>query len=183
MTPRLASLSEVEARAWQELARAAGDKQHEWRTPVLATVNAETVDARTVILREVDVHRRQLTFFTDERAGKVAQLQRNPLAAMVMWSANLGWQLRCRIVLSIETPGLAATSRWARIRLTPAAQDYLWPLAPGTPLNDSQDTPQAPELPARKPTYFTVVTAQVLSILRGLRRPRGTSTRLPQSRS
>ena len=106
MTPRRASFSEDEARAWQELARAAGDKQHEWRTPVLATVNAETVDARTVILREVDVHRRQLTFLTDERAGKVAQLQRNPLAAMVMWSANLGWQLRCRVVLSIERRAL-----------------------------------------------------------------------------
>jgi pyridoxamine 5'-phosphate oxidase len=162
MTP-LATLPEIEAEVWQQLERAVRDKQHAWRVPVLATVNADAAEARTVILREVDARQKQLVTFTDERAGKVAQLLRNPRATLVMWSPALGWQLRCRVLLSLEMTGLAATSRWARIKLTPAAQDYLARLPPGAELA----APSAPEaLPAEplKREYFAVVTAQVLAI-------------------
>ena len=160
MTPRLPSLAAIEAEVWHQLERAAHDKQHEWRAPVLATVDGEGADARTVILREVDARQKQLLTFTDDRAGKVAQLLHHPRATLVMWSPKLSWQLRCRVLLSLEMTGLAATSRWARIKLTPAAQDYLARLPPGAPLG-------APEVPTSAPLkreYFAVVNAQVLAI-------------------
>ena len=97
---------------------------------------------------------------TDERAGKVTQLLRHPRATLVMWSPALGWQLRCRVLLSLEMSGLAATSRWAKIKLTPAAQDYLARLPPGAPLDAAVAV--APEPLKRE--YFAVVSAQVLSI-------------------
>jgi pyridoxamine 5'-phosphate oxidase len=168
MNERLASLAEIEAEVWQQLARATHDKHHEWRAPVLATVNGDTADARTVILREVDVAQKQLLSFTDDRAGKVAQLLRHPRATMVMWSRALSWQLRCRVLLSLEMTGLAATSRWARIKLTPAAQDYLARLPPGAPLDTPPgQRPGEPEVPAADPIkreYFAVINAQVLAI-------------------
>ncbi len=166
MTERLATLAAIEAEVWQQLVLATQDKQHEWRTPVLATVDGESVDARTVILREVDPQQKQLLSFTDDRAGKVAQLLRSPNGSMVMWSRALGWQLRCRVLLSLEMTGLAATSRWARIKLTPAAQDYLARLPPGAPLNppELRETPDAPAAGLLKREYFAVLSAQVLSI-------------------
>ena len=159
MAGRLGSLAEIGAEVWAELGRAPRDKQHPWRTPVLATVSGDAADARTVVLREVDARQRQLLIYTDERASKVTQLLTHPDGTLVMWSPQLGWQLRCRVRLSLDTSGLAATSRWARIKLSPAAQDYLSPLPPGTPL-----PPQAPGHSAPEREYFSVISAEVTSI-------------------
>ena len=160
MNGRLTTLEEVEAALWQVLVAAAGDKSHPWRTPVLATADGEGADARTVILREVDVRQKQLFFYTDERAGKVRQLLNHPVGTLVMWSPALGWQMRCRVRLAVEMSGLAASSRWARIKLSPTAQDYLSPLPPGTPL----DPLAPPTHGAVKRDYFAVIDATVNAI-------------------
>ncbi|MEO8807874.1 MAG: pyridoxamine 5'-phosphate oxidase [Burkholderiaceae bacterium] len=165
---RLATLAEIQTEVWHQLERTAHDKQHGWRTAVLATINGEAADARTVILREVDALQKQLIMFSDDRAGKVAQLLKHPHGTVVMWSAQLGWQLRCRVLLSLEMTGLAATSRWASIKLTPAAQDYLARLPPGTPLDAPLGkhapggSPPAPEPLTRE--YFAVICAQVVEL-------------------
>lgn len=160
MPTRLASLPAIQATVWDELARCIGDKDHPWRTPVLATVAGDAADARTVVLREVDARHKQLLIYTDERAGKVAQLLHHPLGTLVMWSPTLGWQLRCRVRLTLEMSGLASSSRWARIKLSPAAQDYLSPLPPGAPLEDAAAPPREPV--ARD--YFAVIDASVESL-------------------
>lgn len=160
MPTRLATLEDVEAALWQQLAAAAADNAHPWRTPVLATVDGDAADARTVVLREVDVRQRQFLFYTDERAGKVRQLLNHPIGTMVMWSPTLGWQLRCKVRLAIEMSGLAASSRWARIKLSPAAQDYLSPLPPGTPL----DPLAPPTHGAVRRDYFAVIDATVEAV-------------------
>ncbi len=158
---RLASLPEIEAALWQELSRVATDRQHPWRTPVLATTDGDIGDARTVLVREVSTDEKLINIYTDQRAGKVAQLRAHPVGTLVMWSPTLGWQLRCRVRLTLETAGLAVASRWARIKLSPAAQDYLSPLPPGSelpeaPVPSGQDRAALP--------YFAVVEAKVLSI-------------------
>lgn len=160
MADRLATLEEIDAEVWRQLGLCAKDKSHPWRVCVLATLNGELADARLVVLREVDDRRKQLLFYTDERAGKVAQLLKHPQGTMVMWSPALGWQLRCRVRLSIEMSGLAASSRWARIKLSPAAQDYLSPLPPGTPLENSP----APGHSTVARDYFAVIDAAVEAI-------------------
>jgi hypothetical protein len=157
--PRLQTLAEIEAALWHELARAPLDRHHEWRTPVLATVDGDAPDARTVVLRETDRDARELRFFTDARSPKVRQLAQQPRGVLMMWSTRLSWQLRLRVHLQAETDGLAVASRWARLRQSPAAQDYLSPLAPGTPLGGSVDVRAAPER-----NHFALVTAQLQSI-------------------
>lgn len=159
MDDRLDSLAAIEAAVWHHLAGCVADKAHPWRTPVLATINGDLADARTVVLREVDARTKQLLIYTDERAGKVHQLLNHPRGTLVMWSPALGWQLRCRVRLSLEMSGLAASSRWARIRLSPAAQDYLSPLPPGTPLHGA-----APAHPPVTRAYFAVIDATVESL-------------------
>ena len=161
MQARLSTLTEIEDALWRELGRATTDRHHAWRTAVLATVSMQggepAADARNVVLREVDRDERQLIVYTDARAAKAAQLRAHPHGSLVMWSSALGWQLRCRVRLTIEDTGLAVSSRWERLKLSPAAQDYLSPLPPGTPL---AATPAA----LSERSCFAVVTAQVEAI-------------------
>ena len=142
MNTRIESLHLIERSCWQELEAAAAQRGHPWRTMALATTDGEVGHARMVILREVDAARQQLIVYTDARSAKAAQIASHPLGTLLAWSAELGWQLRLRCRFAIDSGGLAASSRWARLKLTPAAQDYLSPLAPGSVLTP-YDSPRA----------------------------------------
>lgn len=159
---RLKTLDAIEAALWEQLEAASRNRSHGWRTPVLATVTSQGLpDARTIVLREVDAAQRQLRFYTDERSPKAEQLRALPRGVLVMWSHALGWQLRIGVALDLQVHGLAVSSRWARLKLSPAAHDYLSPLPPGTDL----PTPAA-GLTAREEDrgHFALVTAAVESI-------------------
>lgn len=161
MSTRLDDLQTLEDTLWSDLQRAATDRGHPWRVAVLATTDGVAADARSVVLRDVDSTRRALIIYTDSRSPKVQQLQDHPRGTLVMWWPARGWQLRLRVLLAIETSGLAVSSRWARLKMSPAAQDYLSPLPPGSPLQGPADSP-APARGTRE--HFGVVTAQVLAI-------------------
>lgn len=149
-----AELRAVEGAIWDELARCTSGKQHGWRRSVLATVDGDRADARVVVLRECSRTDRTLTFFTDERSPKVRQILANPNGTIVAWSEALSWQLRLAVRLELVANGLAVSSRWARLKLTPGAQDYLSPLPPGTTV------PQPlPDRGSRE--YFAVITATI----------------------
>ena len=158
---RLESLAEIEAAVWRELAQAVRDKQHGWRVAVLATVDRQGADARSVVLRDLDAPTRTLLMYTDARSPKTAQLAAHPEGTLVLWSAALGWQLRLRVALALETSGLRVSSRWATLKLTPAAQDYLSPLPPGAPIGSGVGY-LAPERQSRE--HFAVLAAQVQSV-------------------
>jgi hypothetical protein len=154
---RLDSLSAIEAACWHELVAAADDRAHEWRVMTLATVDRTEADARAVVIREADADERTLSFFTDSRSPKVAQICAHPRGLMLAWSQRLSWQLRLRVVLEVDTEGLEVSSRWARLKLAPAAQDYLSPLQPAA----FSDT-WVPDRTSR--SHFAVVTAAVEAI-------------------
>lgn len=162
MTGRLTDLGQIETAVWREMSSAASERGHEWRTPVLATVaidqqGSTVADARTVVLRDVDVENRRLLIYTDSRAQKVEQLANQPQAMLVMWSQRLGWQLRCRIVCEVSEDGLAVSSHWTQIKLSGSTQDYLAPLAPGETVGAQ------PRVLARR-EHFALVTANVADI-------------------
>lgn len=160
-TSRLESLTEIEAAVWRELVACVHDKQHAWRMPVLATTDGEFGDGRIVVLREVAPEQKRLLIYTDQRSAKVGQLAAHPLGTLVMWSPSLGWQLRCRVALSLDTTGLSVASRWAQIKLSPAALDYLSPLPPGTELAE----PAAAQPPDTQSLgHFAVMDAQIQSV-------------------
>jgi pyridoxamine 5'-phosphate oxidase len=157
MMARPDTLAAIEAGLWAQLGQAPLERGHGWRTGVLATTDGTRADARTIVLREVDAAGRSLIFYTDSRSPKVLQMEALPTGTLVLWSATLGWQLRLQVHLTVQTTGLAVSSRWAQLKLSPAAQDYLSPLPPGSPL----DVP-LPERGTRD--WFAVVTAQVLAV-------------------
>lgn len=157
MDTRVDALNLIEAACWNELERAAHEREHEWRLMALATADGSAPDLRTVVLRECDRTVRQLTFYTDARSPKVAQIVRMPQGTLLVWSRRLGWQLRMRCHLVIETDGQAVSARWARLKMTPSAQDYLSPLPPGTPI-------EHPGLERGTREHFAVVHARIATI-------------------
>ena len=50
MNTRIDSLRLIETACWQELARAAREREHGWRVMTLATVNRDRAEARSVVL-------------------------------------------------------------------------------------------------------------------------------------
>lgn len=154
---RLQELAEIEAAVWRELEAATHDAEHGWRVATLATWDGSRVDARCVVLREFDRESRTLLIYTDERSAKARQLEEHPSGTLVAWSKALGWQLRLAVQLHLQTAGLTVSSRWARLKMSPAAQDYLSPLPPG-----SKICKPTPEIGTR--TFFATMTARVESI-------------------
>lgn len=147
--------TELVRRVWTELQRATVDRHHEWRTPVLATVDPQGApQARTVVLRGADAHALQLVFFTDSRSPKVAELQANPDAALVFWSRRLQWQLRVGVRAVVQTEGQQVDAAWARVGQSAAAGDYLSAQAPGSVVDAATTSGTAQH-------HFAVVTAQV----------------------
>lgn len=157
MDTRFESLDLIGRACWRELERAARDRDHEWRVMTLATVDGERADARSVVVREAVAATKTLLFYADDRSAKVQQLRDHPQATMVAWSRSLSWQLRLRVNLALMEDGLEVSSRWARVKLSPSAQDYLAALPPGTPVDRYQ-----PERGSRE--HFAVVCAEVQSI-------------------
>jgi hypothetical protein len=157
MTSHLDTLELIHQACWHELAQARRDKNHAFRLLSLATVDGEGADLRSVMLREVQAETQTLVFFTDARSPKVAQIGRQPAGTLMAWCKQLGWQLRLRVQLEVLSSGLAVSSHWARLKLTPAAQDYLSPLPPGAPVEHPP-----PERSSRD--HFAVVNARVQSI-------------------
>ena len=153
---RLQQLDEIEQAVWVELDRAPRDRDHAWRVGVLATTDGQSAQARSVVLRDVDKARRKLLFYADSRSPKVQQLQAHPAGALVLWSPALSWQLRLKVQLGVESAGLAVSSRWAALKMSPGAQDYLSPLPPGSPIGAP-----LPERGSRE--FFSVITAHIES--------------------
>jgi pyridoxamine 5'-phosphate oxidase len=165
-TARLEHLNEVEAAVWRELQACVQNKSHAWRVGVLATRDGEGADARSVVLREVDAAERRVLIYMDARSPKARQIQAHPAGTLVLWSREMGWQLRLRVQLSLMASGLAVSSRWARLKMTPGAQDYLSPLPPGSTLNGDPDpTPaSSPQVARESRDHFAVIAAEVQSI-------------------
>jgi len=157
LTAPLATLPEVEAAIWRELAAALRTRGHAWRQAVLATTDGTAGDARTVIVREVDAAARTLTVYTDARSAKAAQVEAFPQGTLVLWSAPLGWQLRLRVQLALQVQGDAVMSRWERLKSSAAAADYRSTVAPGSQV-------AAPRVAIGEQSHFALLTARVQAV-------------------
>lgn len=101
--------------AWQRLGRGVADAKSPARTPVLATVSPEGwPEARTVVLRAASRAAGTLEVHSDLAAGKVASLRQEPRAALHVWDARAGLQIRAWGAVEIVT-GEAAEARWAKV--------------------------------------------------------------------
>jgi pyridoxamine 5'-phosphate oxidase len=127
----LAGLREA---AFQRLARAVEDRDSPFRTPVLATIGRDGAPAqRSLVLRAVDAAARHLDLHTDARSAKCAELAAEPRAALHLYDAAAGIQLRLAGQARLHAGDALAHAAW---EACPAASrlSYAGAAAPGTPV-------------------------------------------------
>lgn len=110
------TLATIREDAWRMLALGSRDAGHGFHFPVLATTTIDGgPDARTVVLRGVDVATRELQLHTDARAGKLVQLQRDPRVCLVFHDAPSRTQLRLWGDAQAHNGDAAAAGAWQRL--------------------------------------------------------------------
>lgn len=104
--PDLPELTEINRAAWAHLANATGTPSAPLRCLTLGSVAQDgTSQLRTLILRAVDPSARSLTFHTDIRSVKWAELTRDPRASILGYDAGLRIQLRLMGAAALFGPG------------------------------------------------------------------------------
>lgn len=112
-------LTTIDREAWDALDAAAADSRQPFRYLTLASLGrCQFPEARTVVLRSVDVSSRLLEFHTDTRSPKWQELQDNGNTTILGYSDALRLQLRLRGTIELEHPGShAAEQVWSRLPL------------------------------------------------------------------
>lgn len=79
----------------RRLRRAAEDRRAAWRTPALATIDADGAPrTRIVVLRAVSADMAQLEIHTDQRSEKWREIGRASAVSLLFWDPGPGLQLR-----------------------------------------------------------------------------------------
>jgi pyridoxamine 5'-phosphate oxidase len=115
-------------------AAALNDRHHAFRTAMLGNVDhAGQPQVRAVVVRDVDSSARTLKFHTDVRSPKVAQLKRDPRAAVTAYDAVAQLQVRLSGSVDIHHDDALTHARWQSMQ--PMSQAcYAEPLGSSQPI-------------------------------------------------
>jgi pyridoxine/pyridoxamine 5'-phosphate oxidase len=154
------NLEHIYARIWDCLAAAVREENLPFKVMQAATVGLDgSPNVRTVLLRGVNERENLLTFHTDLRSPKIAELSREPRIALVAVDSVRSQQIRVSGEARIVRDGQARLDAWN----ASADHDliaYRTRLAPGTPMhhaNDALDTAHGVPGPAEGLKHFCVV--------------------------
>lgn len=125
-------LSAIEADTWSALARACTGPRTPYSWFTLASVAGDgSPRQRTVVLRKVDKQAKTLTFFTDRRTPKVAELVERPMAACLFFDPETMIQLRFSGMVKLLTDGAIWQTYWESLSER-GKTDYAVLSIPGT---------------------------------------------------
>lgn len=125
--------------AWDELTRAAADRDSQFRHAQLATTGPHGwPQLRTVILRHADAAQRQVGFHTDCRSAKVGEMDADTSVSLVAYDRPRELQLRLWGQADLHNRDARAAAMWARL-YPPLRVPYRTAVPPGRPI----DTPDA----------------------------------------
>ncbi|WP_234775492.1 pyridoxamine 5'-phosphate oxidase family protein [Paraburkholderia tropica] len=136
------TLAQIYCRIWACLAAAAADAPPEpaaFKAMQAATVGLDgSPSVRTVLLRKVSEPERLVTFHTDLRSPKLAELEREPRIALVGVDVTHNLQIRVSGKAAIVRQDAARQLAW---RSSPdhSLLIYRTALAPGTPIGRPDD--------------------------------------------
>ena len=165
MSDPTSALAEWHEQIWQALTRAPLDKHSAFRNATLCTVQNGLPQARIVVLREVKRELTRLTFFTDARTPKLAQLRTQTSVQWLLWDARSSLQLRVSATAFMEPDPAETARRWQRVSQGPSAGDYLSMAVPGQPLEPTQVNEVAAQAVGKSPqNHFAVVHSTVTEV-------------------
>jgi pyridoxamine 5'-phosphate oxidase len=161
-------LKKINAYCWQLLLDGVTSYKNPFHYGVVITSTNTFPEARTVIVRSVDVVEKIIRFNTDIRSPKFSQIQNNPKISWLFYDPSLRIQLRCNAIASLHTRDKIADEGWELARLN-CKLTYITPNAPGTFLNEPflldlnrTDVSEGELNEARK--NFSIVQTRVVSM-------------------
>ena len=171
-------LATLEAWIWAQLGRGAADKKSPLNTPAVATIGIDGLPTvRTIVLRDCRPSERTLTFHTDSRSRKSAELEANPRLAWHAWHPGLKLQLRIAATATLHSGDGEAAAAWSTLHAGSRAL-YLHPTPPGTVIAEPDTSGlelavAGRDIGAGPPATFVVVktTVQEIEILEIGRNP------------
>lgn len=132
------------AALFRRLAEATASPEDPFRTPVLATIDAQGGPAaRQVVLREMVPATARLSAWTDARSAKCAEIEASDRVAWLFWDPVRRVQLRFSGRAELIRSGPRCEATWAGISTT-RRREYLAIVAPGAMLDADSDRPAAP---------------------------------------
>ncbi|MEM6354652.1 MAG: pyridoxamine 5'-phosphate oxidase family protein [Pseudomonadota bacterium] len=151
----------VEA-AWKRLERGAADKRSAFNTLQLATIGPQGwPEQRTVVLRRVETSERRVTFHTDRRSAKAAEIEADGRVSLLFWDPRAKLQLRLWGQARLLTEDPFAADEWERLT-TPGRRIYRTPVPPGRSLRLPEEGDGLREDDGR--TVFAAVPVTVMRL-------------------
>ncbi|WP_063551112.1 pyridoxamine 5'-phosphate oxidase family protein [Burkholderia territorii] len=133
------SLTQTYDRVWSCLASGVGAQRSPFTMLQAATLGLDGAPkVRTVVLREVSRADRRLSFHTDARSEKVAELRRDPRIAIVASDLDSLVQIRAEGVATICDDEAQRRAVWQSNRPHTLLL-YRAPLRPGTPIESPEE--------------------------------------------
>jgi pyridoxamine 5'-phosphate oxidase len=129
-------LEAVEKDAWVLLLNGSLRAKEPFHTGVLATQADFGIGIRTVVLRKVATEKKIIYCHSDTRAGKIAEIQKNPVVSWLFYDAAKRIQLRLSGEASVHFDDETADAHWKSSSVS-SRKCYLTQIAPG----DIQDFP------------------------------------------
>ncbi|WP_338350176.1 pyridoxamine 5'-phosphate oxidase family protein [Nonlabens tegetincola] len=143
-----------------ELQLATSKSKHDFKYPVLTTVDKNGIPrSRTVVLREIDVEKKELIVFTDSRSIKVEHIKSNDQACFLFYNSKKLLQLRCNGRL-IEINSPKEVKRLFQKVTSKSIKDYTSIPSPGTPI----DNPDHVEYVSRDKSFFLPLRFEISEI-------------------
>ncbi|MBC8110160.1 MAG: pyridoxamine 5'-phosphate oxidase family protein [Verrucomicrobia bacterium] len=129
-------LEAVEKHAWVLLINGSLRAKEPFHTGVLATQADLDMSLRTVVLRKVAIEKKIIYCHSDTRAGKIAEIQKNPVVSWLFYDPAKRIQLRLSGKASVHFDDEVADAHWKSSSVS-SRKCYLTQIAPG----DIQDFP------------------------------------------
>ena len=119
---------------WNQLELAVKEAKHNYHLFTLSTIDRDSSDIRTVVLRSVNKKDHTISFHTDIRSPKFKQITRNPNVSVLFYDVQARTQIRMVGTASICGDEDMLKSLWERLSKE-SKECYMGEIAPSGPLH------------------------------------------------
>ena len=119
---------------WNQLELAVKEAKHNYHLFALSTIDRDSSDIRTVVLRNVNKKNHSLSFHTDIRSPKFKQITKNPNVSVLFYDVQARTQIRMIGITSVCGDESILRSLWGKLSKE-SKECYMGEVAPSGPLH------------------------------------------------
>lgn len=131
-------LPDIEADAWTRLTNGSANPRDAFRYGTLATQADFGIGLRTVVLRQTDFQAKTIFFHSDNRAGKIAEIQAVASVSCLFYDHNSRIQLRLSGRGFVHSEDTVSEEHWRQLPLS-SRKSYLSQYKPASAIESPTD--------------------------------------------